>query len=506
MKRTLFFILVLASKALIAQPGSLDTIFGNQGKTILEVSSMADGQNKVAVQSHNKILVTTSLKIASKIKFHLSRLNEDGSIDHGFGDNGSVIVDLGGAEDFVRDLAVQDDDKIIVAGTSGDLSDRDFAIVRFMPDGTLDASFGNSGIVKRNNSTDDMIHAIEIQSDGKLVATGVSEGQVCLLRFNTDGTADTGFGSNGLVITSIGIYSTAYALCIQEDGKILSAGQTMDVTADGIIIRYNPNGSLDTSFGSSGTIVINSGENDYITSIKVQPDGKIVTGGAYGTYSASGVVLDFMVLRFLNNGDVDMQFNGTGKLTIDFDSSLDVGNDLLIDDENKILIAGYSSKDQKFDFALARINSNGTLDLTFGNGGKVKSDFGSYREIAQGIALYKNNRILVSGQWGNQNFPMVCCYYSKLSTNLVSNPKPSSIEAEISYRDENTLILKIQNTEKHKIRMAIFDVSGRLVLQGMVDPDFENLYSIDIRSLHNNKIYILQLSTYNHVLTFKILK
>lgn len=506
MKTTLICILSFISQALFAQSGSLDSTFGFQGKTILEVTSLAEGKNKVAVQSDNKILLTSSIRTGSITKFYLSRLNEDGTLDENFGTNGHVIIETGGIEDFVYDLAIQTDDKIIVAGTSGDFTNRDFALVRLMPNGTMDQNFGNSGIVKRNNEPDDIIHAIKIQSDGKVIAAGVSGGKVCLLRFNTNGTADNSFGNNGLVTTACGEYSAAYAVCMQEDGKILAAGQTMDMTADGVLMRYNPNGTLDADFGIAGKIIINSGGHDYVTSVQVQPDGKIIIGGAYGTASASGVVLDFRVLRFLNNGDYDPQFNGTGNLTIDFDGSLDVGNDIVIAHDNKILIAGYSSKNQQSDFALVRINVNGTLDTSFGNGGKVKSDFSSSMEIAQGIALYKNDRVLVSGQWGNNSFPMICCYFSDVATNLFISPKPSLMEAEISFMDDDMLILKVNNVPEQAINIMVFDVSGRMILQNLVNPDFNNKFSINISALLSNKIYLLQLSACNHVLNFKFYK
>jgi uncharacterized delta-60 repeat protein len=228
--------------------------------------------------------------------------------------------------------AIQADGKIIVAGSIGVPDGSDFVMVRFKADGSLDTAFGIGGEVTTDFSPVDLAGAIAIQPDGKILNAGTigsnSNRDLAIACYNSDGSLDVAFGVGGKVTTDSGLNEFATALAIQSDGKIVAAGRVSQVrTAAGVIdsdfgvVRYNPNGSLDTTFGVDGKVTTDFvGRDDGALALAIQSDGKIIAAGEMwfppdgtpysGLRSRRGALV-----RYNKDGSLDTTFGAGGKIT-----------------------------------------------------------------------------------------------------------------------------------------------------------------------------------------------
>lgn len=289
-----------------------------------------------------------------------------GDLDTSFGNGGKVTTPFGTNQSQIRAIVIQTDGKIVVAGDTNDGSNNDFALARYNTDGSLDTSFGTGGkIITPIGSGTDAAFAVAIQSDGKIVLAGYAHNganyDFALARYNTDGTLDPAFGTGGKVTTPFGGGNDyAFAMKIQSDGKIVVAGRASNGTDDDFALaRYNPNGMLDTGFGAGGKVTtpIGSG-NDYLTGLALQTDGKIVVGGVN-----DGAAQDFALARYNTDGSLDTSFGTGGKVITSIGNNADLANAVVIQADGKIVAVGDRVNGQR-EFALARYNSNGSLDST----------------------------------------------------------------------------------------------------------------------------------------------
>ncbi|MCM3905945.1 MAG: hypothetical protein ND866_30040, partial [Pyrinomonadaceae bacterium] len=260
--------------------------------------------------------------------FAVVRYNPDGSLDQSFGVGGMVITDIDNvSQDEGRAVAIQNDGKIIVGGnaTLTNSSSR-FALVRYNTDGSLDMNFGTGGkVIESFGSYFSGLNGLVAQTDGKLVVAGESRSQLgkndfALARFNTDGSLDASFGINGMVLTDIASdsYDIAYALALQADEKIVVAGSTSFAQnlpyGDFAVVRYNTDGSLDLSFGVSGRAITDfNGSTDQALAVTIQADGKLVVGGA--AFTTGSTRQDFAIARYNSDGSLDASFGTGGKTT-----------------------------------------------------------------------------------------------------------------------------------------------------------------------------------------------
>jgi uncharacterized delta-60 repeat protein len=346
--------------------GSLDASFGGgDGMVTTDFANRDDRGWAVALQADGKIVVAGQSFVVPSVgggdlDFALARYNTDGSLDTGFSGDGKVTMDLGvGETDAALDVAIQTDGKIVAAGYVRNLfpdplGPADFAVARFNTDGTPDMAFGVGGKVTTDFGQDhDEASAVIIQSDGRIVAGGFAFSGTFdfgLARYNTDGTPDLGWGGDGTVLTNFGGTDSATGLALQPDGRIVAAGSTnLSGSVDMALARYNTNGSLDTGFDGDGRVTTDFGGDDSAAAVALQTDGKIVTAGSrlVGTY-------DFALGRYLANGSLDPQWSGDGKVTTDFGGASDIAHGVAIQADGKIVAAGCSFCLEDFDFALAR--------------------------------------------------------------------------------------------------------------------------------------------------------
>ncbi len=315
-------------------------------------------------------------------------------VDTTFDSDGKVITDIGAkTSDTARSVVIQEDGKILVAGVSSN----NFAVVRYNSDGSLDTSFDNDGKVSTDigSKTSDTGRSIAVQNDGKILVAGASSNNFAVVRYNSDGSLDTDFNITGKVTTDIGSGTTdnAYSITLQGDGKIIVAGSSSSNFA---LVRYNSDGNLDNSFGSNGKITtdIGTNSNDIAYSVSVQGDGKILVAGSSSS--------NFALVSYNIDGSLDTSFGNGGKVTTDIGNS-DIAYSIAVQNDGKIILAGKRGS----DFALARYNNNGSLDTSFGNGGKVITDIGSKTsDIAYGVSVQGDGKILVAGS-SSSNFALV---------------------------------------------------------------------------------------------------
>ena len=393
--------------------GSTDNRFDNDGKLIVFLQSANDVVTSMGVQRDGKLVVAGySIESSIKTVSAVSRFNANGDLDGSFASNGKLVTSLGSTDDRINAVAIQNDGKIIVAGYSYNGANADFALIRYNTNGSLDSSFDGDGkITTVIGSSTDVINAIAIQSDGKIVVAGyslVSYTQFALARYNTDGSLDMSFDSDGKLVTLLGSFGgQVNSMAIQRDGKIVVAGFVYNGgnSSDFELVRYNIDGSLDMSFDGDGKLSTHIGlTTNAITSVAIQSDGKIVAAGyTMGVYNGvSSVNLDFALVRYNVNGSPDMSFDGDGKLTTDIDSKDDVPRSIAIQSDGKIIVGGYSNNGNNYDFALVRYNTNGSLDNSFDNDGKILLDlFQGSNESAVSMKL-RSKRIYLAGAIGTE--------------------------------------------------------------------------------------------------------
>jgi uncharacterized delta-60 repeat protein len=390
---------------IIAPSGSLDASFGTGGKVKTAIGTGTDIAYSVAIQSNGKIVVAGYLNINGDLDYNsdfaLVRYNSDGSLDTAFGTGGKVTTAIGTGNDYAYSVAIQPDGKIVMAGSSIVSWINDFALARYNTDGSLDTSFDTDGKVTTNIGTsDDFAHSVAIQSNGKIVAAGLSYNgsnfDFALARYNTDGSLDAAFGTGGKVTTAIGTSNSgAWSVAIQSDGRIVAAGYSYNGSKYHFTLaRYNSDGSLDTDFGTGGMVTTPFGTNsDIAMSVAIQSDGKIVAAGS----SSSGSNLDFALVRYTTSGLLDTDFGTGGMVTTAIGTSNDWANSIAIQPDGKIVAAGYSANGTNLDFALVRYNSDGSLDIEFGTGGKLTTAIGTGEDGAAGVAIQSDGKIVAAG-------------------------------------------------------------------------------------------------------------
>ncbi|MEH2443788.1 putative Ig domain-containing protein, partial [Nostoc sp.] len=360
-------------------PVVLDPSFDSDGKVTTNLGSTDIGRS-IALQDDGKILVAG----VSNNNFAVVRYKSDGTLDSSFGSAGKVNTNLG-STDIAYGIALQGDGKILVAGVSGN----NFAVVRYNSEGTLDSSFGSAGKVNTNLGSTDIAYSIALQGDGKILVAGVSGNNFAVVRYNSEGTLDSSFGSAGKVITNLGSTDIGYSIALQADGKILVAGVSGNNFA---VVRYNSEGTLDSSFGSAGKVITNLGSTDIGYSIALQADGKILVAGVSGN--------NFAVVRYNSEGTLDSSFGSAGKVITNLGST-DIGYSIALQADGKILVAGVSGN----NFAVLRYKSDGTLDSSFGSAGKVITNLGG-TDIGYSVSVQADGKIIVAGS-SSSNFALV---------------------------------------------------------------------------------------------------
>ena len=396
---TLAGLLVMTAGSAQAERGALDPGFGTGGKVTTEIAVNSQIYG-AALQPDGKIVAVGYAYVGSVYAFTLARYNPNGSLDTSFNGTGKVTTTFGGTA-YALACALQPDGKILAAGFAYNGATPQFALARYNPDGSLDTSFNGTGkVMTAIGSTNDQVNGIALQPDGKIVAAGWSRtgtnDYFALARYNPNGSLDTSFNGTGKVTTAIGtMRDVAHGVVLQPDGKIVAAGSTATATFhEWALARYNPNGSLDTSFNGTGKVTTAIGSGSAVAyALSRQPDGKIVVAGR----SFNGANEDFALVRYSPDGSLDTSFNATGKVSTAIGQADDNAFAVALQPDGRIVAAGSSYTGANDDFALVHYNPDGTLDSTFGTGGKVTTAIGSAGDVIHAIALQGDGKIVAAG-------------------------------------------------------------------------------------------------------------
>jgi len=331
--------------------GSLDTSFGNDGIVSTQVGSGYSSAWGIALQSDGKIVLIGDYEIsANNSGIALVRYNSDGNLDNSFGSNGVVTLDITIGYDYANSIAIQSSDqKIVIGGTA---NNNFVLVVRFNSNGSLDNTFGTNGVVTTQVGTTSGANSMKLQTDGKIIVTGGmmdSQGytQFLTIRYNSDGSLDNAFGTGGIVTTSVGTgFQSGWDLAIQNAKIVVGGIQQLSSAQEFVLIRYNSDGSIDNTFGASGVVhAMPLGISDYLRSISLQTDGKILAGG-FSVIDTTGVPANYpqigmSLMRFDVNGNVDNGFGNSGVVVIPTgEFGFESGRGLAIQNDHKIVFAG----------------------------------------------------------------------------------------------------------------------------------------------------------------------
>ncbi|HLG03023.1 MAG TPA: T9SS type A sorting domain-containing protein [Bacteroidia bacterium] len=487
---------LLASPVLLAQAGSLDNTFGSGGIVTTAIGSFDDEANVVVIQPDGKIVVSGFSDNGANLDFAVVRYNTDGSLDISFGSAGKVTTPIGSGQDAGRSVALQQDGKIILAGQSFNGSDMDFALVRYNNDGSLDNTFGSGGKVTTAVSADnDYGYSIAIQPDGKIVVAGVSgvfsNYDFSVVRYNNDGSLDTTFGSGGKIITPIGSgHDFGYSLAIQSDGKIVISGSSViGPNTDFAMVRYESTGTLDTTFGSGGIVTTAvSPTFDGSQSVFIQPDGKIVAAGISG----NGTWNHFALVRYDINGGLDSTFGVGGKVITVISAMNDYCRSVSIQSDGKIVAAGYTLNGSGYDFAVVRYNSDGSLDSAFGSGGLVTTALGSSSYVYLSVTIQPDGKIVVAGQGNNgsnHDFAVVRYLGNGTASETESTFTTPNIQIYPNPARDIVMIQSVYAFENLTVKMM--DLSGKVICsQSLGRADQGNIHIANLAG----GIYIMEVT------------
>lgn len=416
--------------------GTLDRSFAMGGMVFTALPTVPFGTvSDAAFQTDGKLVVAVR-SFARSGDFALLRYLPAGDLDPGFGAAGTVTASAGFPLAVVS-LALQPDGKILVAGTPQPLTgamvmasgtadpcpgprDGRFFLARYQNDGRTDTSFAGEGLQVVTISAFRAVTAFAFQPEGKIVIGGDADCHFALARYDLEGNPDRTFGTDGVVTSNVG-RSALSPLTVQPDGKIVGMGYAYD---DLLAVRYNADGSVDSSFGANGTVTIPLGDK---AAVSHQPDGTLVIAG----YLYQEADPDFAVLRYHPDGTLDTTFGAGGIVTTHY---RDIANGdqcetaiprlpevvrgytgppplvlrdgaaaVLVQPDGRIVVAGTAD----YALALVRYNPDGALDRSFGTGGTVTVRIGAHPkapDLASALALQPDGKIVVSGAanlgWG----------------------------------------------------------------------------------------------------------
>lgn len=386
----------------------LDPTFGTGGVVSTSTSPTFAGALAMALQPDGRIVVVGSTgTTGNAADLLLIRYLPDGSLDPSFGVGGITTLDVG-TTDIAYDVALQSDGAIVVVGTVFGVG-TDKVVARFTADGAVDTSFNGTGTLVIDDSfAEDQFNGVTVQPDGRIVVVGQgfngSKDAFHIMRLLPDGSFDPSFGTNGQVEHLIGIDNCrAYDVAVMPDGRIVSVGTSFTTGQNGFdvaVVRYLPDGSFDTAFSADGKVTFSwSITADIGYAVCLQPDGGILVGGAEGEES---ITVGIAVSRLLESGELDMSFGTGGTFRSFMGVSPTRCGGLALDGDNNILVAGTagaSSADRKS--YLCRLLPSGQPDGSFGTAGELYHSVPDVGDDTPGIAVQPDGRILLAGAVGN---------------------------------------------------------------------------------------------------------
>jgi uncharacterized delta-60 repeat protein len=388
-----------------AQSDVLDPTFGNGG-IVYGDPGFPSQAYALAQQADGKLVVAGSAYWPNG-GFLVVRYTATGELDSTFDADGYVVTPFDTISPYPGDIlhavAIQADGKIVVGGRSYHLGSYTYRILaRYLQDGSLDPSFGDAGIVASDpEGLDGDVFSILIQPDGHILAVGGSTLGFELARYDAEGHPDPEFSGDGVAYFPSPVEGDALDGALLPDGRILVVGWgNPDLDQDLIrILRVLPNGELDPSFGNGGEVYdqfSNTSNQDPAFAVALAPEGKFVVAG---TTRLNGLDRSLFIARYLEDGSLDPSFDVEGHTMIWADMEQGTGPDIVLDDNGRILVSSYGTNGADFDFIMHRLLPDGTPDYTFGTDGAVLTDIApGSQDLSTAMLMQADGRVVLAGR------------------------------------------------------------------------------------------------------------
>ena len=512
MKYNFALALLFMSVYSYAQPGTLDNSFSADGIATFDFLGGTDSGSDMKIQPDGKIVFcggTGSDESFSNQDLYVARINADGLFDNTFGTNGLTRT-LRPSYDQGFALDIQADGKIVVGGTaSGVGGGYNFYIVRFNTDGSLDLNFGVDGqVVHEVSVASDELADITVQADGKIIAIGRTNGgadyDIVVVRFNPDGSIDNTFSFDGEVITDVAGDDRIEELYVHDNGKITALGRVSVGTQQVLVIRYNADGTLDNSFGSNGILLLS------LVSGNVYPKGLAVTsaGEMIITAELSAGNSDVLLARLLADGTLDNSFSLDGIVQTDF-GERETGYRTLVQPDSRILVAGYSEDAIDRSMALFRYNWDGTLDNTFGVGGQVVSPLAEYSRFYS-VALHEDGKIVACGTFTGAISSDVCVARYHSGINVGIGDVDAYIGSTLIYPNpitNNSITVEYELKADETVSIELYDLGGKQlsVLQSATEEKADSYQKTLLLPTLSAGNYLLKLNTEKGAVSVKLM-
>lgn len=413
----------------IVGTGTFESSFGTSGQLNLEenvnsVVPLDDGR----FYSIGYLEVDTSNVSTSNLyDIVVRRFHADGTADTSFGTGGRLQIDLTGEKEIPTAAVLQTDGKLLIVGQSDNGPDADQFILRLTTSGSLDPTFGFGGRVIRGFDPDSGgFNDVAVQADGKIVAVGGIGGDLSVTRFNANGSLDTTFGTDGTVTRDFSLGDGAYGVALQTDGKIIVTGVSRGGNYDSkvILARLNTNGTFDASFGTNGIVQTDlEGEYDRANDVVIQADGKIVVAAQTDDIVTYPPVYDFVAIRYNSDGSLDSTFGGDGTVRTDFFGNDDQPIAMALSPDGSILIVGTSSPPEATNYdrnlaAITRYSADGTLLR------RTQTSFAG--SLLQSVVPLADGKLLLGG-WRDGIYGGRLTIYDPAGTRTITTSATTSI-------------------------------------------------------------------------------
>ena len=380
--------------------GVLDSSFSTDGKFSFDSNIGSDSASSAYLFNNGDILLG-GYETTGTLNFALLKIDTYGNPILSFGTSGKVSTDFASGADSINSIAVSESGEIYACGRMHNGTDYDVAVAKYDSNGNLLNSFDTDGKYSYDfGFGNDYCNDIKIQSDGKIVITGyadnVSNVDMIVMRLNSDGTLDTSFNTTGTKLVNLGSGNDlAFTVELQPDSKILLGGYASNgANNDFAVVRLSSTGVLDTTFNSSGIRLIDSGFGvDEARGMKLLSDGKILLGGTM----ASAGTGEFAVVKLNSDGSLDTSFGNSGFAQVDFTANLEVGNYITTQGDGSIVLCGYANNGTDDDYAIVRFNSDGTIDTSFDGDGMKVDSVGNALDRCTGVIIQDDGKMLLYG-------------------------------------------------------------------------------------------------------------
>jgi len=510
-KHLLFVILIASGNTLAAQntPGTIDSTFNGTGMVILD-NGFLDLYQDVKIQSDGKIIaVGTTYDASYAADFQVTRLLDDGSYDPSFGNNGVFRYHLG-YETGAYACEIKDDGKILVSGISMDnFGGFEMLLIRLDENGTLDPAFGEAGVALFDYGPgEDQVYAMTQDIDGRILLAGNIVDEVynrvpAVVRFNKNGTLDESFGESGVAKVPV-VESDNRFTCIgiDPDGKIVAGGHISNGLSwySLLLARFDNDGVLDSSFGVDGVVNMNlNNVDDKFFDLKINNSGEIMATGF--TALAPDYNFHFLLMKFDQNGTLVPAFGNNGMVVLG-ETSMNVGYAMDILPDDKIVVAGSLGEKAPMDsdWGIWKFNADGSLDDTFGDGGIVTTEVTTEEfDEALGIAVQEDGNLVVAGKFrmdNNINFGVV-----RYNNDLTVSVSEISQAQEISVipnpvRKNGNITLSIEVTEPQTISVDVLNIAGSIVMSRSLGYQAEGMHqdNFSLSSDISNGIYFIRVT------------